>query len=205
MRGRELVGRGRGACREGSPGRFRPSTALALVQAGTGALEADLTALLLSQREDLPRAANGQPMAPSDAYAAQVWKDLQSGRSAAIRQLLAVLLTNRVDGVKPHVLLAFTRRLEAILGLHEPAEPTPRPLRALNVAETRANHAFDLAQFDVIAREDDPDALARAVRAADAQVVATEAVRDECERRLTLLRGGGQTTARRRPLVQVVR
>ena len=190
-----MVGPGRRiACGEGFP-RARSGATRSGHAQRYAAEVSDLTALLLGQRDTLSKAPNGRPVPPSDAYAAQIVAEMQRGRNAAVRQVLVVLFANLADGAPLPAVMAFVRRLEAILTARaEP--PRERPLRVLHTAETRAAYALDLAQLEVITREDDPEALARCVAAADAQVARTQELRDECERRLVVIRTGLRPTIR---------
>jgi DnaJ-domain-containing protein 1 len=135
-----------------------PRTSALAVDPVLDAFETEVLRLLLTQRECLPHARNGQPQAPSDAYAAQVAKDMGQGRSREVRRLLALMLCNVRDGVPLETVKLVTRRLEAACE-HVAGAPRLRPLTVLNRRETREQCLLDLAQLRVQANEEDPDAL----------------------------------------------
>lgn len=150
---------------------------------------ADVLGLLLSQREILPRAANGKPIAASDAYAAHVLKDMGVGKSQEIRRMLAVMITNLRDGVPPTIVRNWLRRIEAIIDV-ESGQYRPRSLVAMCRRETREQALVDLAQLRVVQDEHDLDALLHIEGELSSYLAIAQEMMAETQRRITLARRG---------------
>ena len=158
---------------------------------------ADLVALTLAQRDDLPKAKNGRPAAPGCAYAAHVVKDMASGKSAEFKRLMAVLVTNLRDGVPRDVVNGVVRRMEAILDV-EAGAYRPRSIVALSRRETREQCLVDLAQLRIGPdNENDPEALAQLVGELTSYMSVADELRAEAERRIVYLRCGQSVDAPR--------
>lgn len=147
------------------------------------AVENDCLQIILNQRAALPHAANGQPKAQSDDYAAQVRKEMIAGRSREIRRLFAVLRGDVRDGVSSEEATLVLRRL--IAGIEQEAKgPRPRPVSAWNRAETRQDCLVDLSQLRVEATPDDPDALSEGIQQIARYRALLDDFQSDLERRL---------------------
>lgn len=169
-----------------------PRNALALDPA-LDAVERDCLTVLSVQRSTLPHAANGQPRAPSDAYAAQVRKEMLAGRSREIRRVAAVVLCDVRDGIPPEQSTLILRRIIAAAE-QEARSPRPREISAWNRAETRQDCLFDLAQLRVESCPDDPIALSEAIRECARTRALLDSYQADLERRVV-----GINTARLMP------
>lgn len=162
----------------------------------------DCLLLLFAQREELPHAANGRPVAPSSPCAAQILKDMGQGKSQEITRLLTVLTCNTADGVAADVVKLVLRRIEAAIDVVARTSG-PRPLSALNRRETREECLLTLTQFRAEADPDDIDALRALVDQCAHYRDALGDLQSEAERRIAWLLGASGLVTERPQLVRL--
>jgi hypothetical protein len=171
---------------------------VARLSAGIPQIANDVLLLILSQRDELPHAANGRPIAPSNPSAAQILKDMGQGKSREVERLLTVLLCNTVDGVQMDIVKLVLRRIEAAIDLVG-RTTGPRPISALNRRETREECLLNLTQLRAEADQNDVDALRALIEQCAHYLSALNELRTEADRRLIWLVGGGESPSAPRP------
>lgn len=162
----------------------------------------DILLLVLNQRGELPHAANGKPLAPTNPAAAQILRDMRQGVSQEFARVLTVLTCNAADGVATDVIKLVTRRIDAAIDASAHPE-TPRPLSALNRRETREECLLNLTQLRAEADHDDVDAMRALVEQCAHYRTALDELQREGERRIIWLVGGGAFSTLRPHLVRV--
>lgn len=111
-----------------------------------------ITSSILHCRDDLPKAANGHTIAPSNPQAAQFRKQVAGGVSDPVYQLATIAYTDIEDKVPYHVATAGITRLLTFLKVHADAirRQAPRSIVSAFNNETRRQHATDLLEHRVI-------------------------------------------------------
>lgn len=158
--------------------------------AGLDGIAQDLLSLVISARDALPHAPNGQPPAPSSTYVANVRREMKQGRSQEFRRLYAVAACDLADGVPFSEVIAPYRRLIAQLevvavagALRKPDRPTPTLVRQM-VKESAEAVA---AGVTLVQREDSPEALQATLREVQDLAEVVTGVEKHCERALARL------------------
>jgi hypothetical protein len=140
------------------------------------------------ERDCLPKALNGSPMLPSDPRAIVTRKHMQQSLCTPVRHLLIVSGCDVADGVPVETAAEPYRQM--ISYLHLVKAPTrPRDLAALELEETKAQGALDLAQHRARATPDDPAALHTVIDALASYETTAEALRHHYEARLMIAVG----------------
>jgi hypothetical protein len=148
----------------------------------------ELQHFILRERACLPKALNNSPTKPSDPRAIVTRKHMQQGLCLPMRHLLIVSGCDVADGVP--VATAAEPYRQAIQFLHLVKSPTrPRDLAVLEMDETKAQGALDIAQHKVRAMPDQPDALRAVIDALAEYETAAEALRHHYEARLMIAAG----------------
>lgn len=149
-----------------------------------------LTMLQLDAREGLPHARNGQPIAPSSDYVAQLRRDMKIGKAVPWNMVLEVAECDLRDGVSLSVVGAPFR--QALAHLAEIAKriekKLDRPLMVLMLNETRAQGKADVAQFRAAEPTRSVAVLEAAVRDVAEHRDSLNAVIDGLERELAIAR-----------------
>lgn len=114
----------------------------------------------------LQKAANGEPVAPSDPAAANISREMKDGRSQEWKRLMTKKLCDQRDGVPTEALVADLEFAIAILRARAPKFRVDRPLGSLNARETKAQARLDLAQFRLAESPDDESVIQEALNAA---------------------------------------
>lgn len=114
----------------------------------------------------LQKAANGDPIAPSDPAAANISREMKDGRSQEWKRLMTKKLCDQRDGVPTEALVADLEFAIAVLRARAPKFRVDRPLGALNARETKAQARLDLAQFRLAESPDDESVIQEALNAA---------------------------------------
>lgn len=155
------------------------------------ACAAELLARIVAMREELPKAANGHPMAPSEPYVEQVLKDWGQDKSRAVHQCVAVLLCNVRDGgnFRPVIdlltamLAAEERRRE-----EKVARRAGSNLKVLSRQEQRIDAVMDGVQMLVHENDEDPAVLEALSRAAQADIAITTKLKQEADAKIVAIR-----------------
>lgn len=183
-------------------------TTLDRAAVGREALAEALTTLVLESRQTLPRAANGRPMAPSDARAAQIRKDMGQGRALPIHSLLTVLECDVRDQVPFSEIIAPLRQMIAhleVLCVAGALRPAERPMPSLVRSETKAQGRADLAQLRVMERPECPSSLEDAIRESSQHRSALATFEIACEQQLAKVRTARKPAGAARGNMAVVR
>lgn len=114
----------------------------------------------------LQKAANGDPIAPSDPAAANISREMKDGRSQEWKRLLTKKLCDQRDGVPTEALVADLEFAIAVLRARAPKFRVDRPLGSLTARETKAQARLDLAQFRLAESPDDASTIQEALNAA---------------------------------------
>jgi hypothetical protein len=142
---------------------------------------------LLNTRDTLPKERNGRPMAPSDARAAQIRKDIGQGRATPVQQLLTVTECDIADGVPLDRALAPILQLVAHLEREE-RHHMDRPLMTLVRAETRMHCRTSLAELRAVDSPASLDALSDVVREVAAERAVLTQIEEACIRQIAVVR-----------------
>ena len=148
-----------------------------------------ITQTTLHARAGLPRERNGQPKAPSNSRAAQIRKDMASGRSSEFLRILIVAYCDLEDGVPFEIATAGLQRVLAFLRIHADAIRRERGLALPRLIrdEARAQHALDMLEWRLMESATCPDVLEAAIEKAAQHIAALAAFSHACHERLASL------------------
>ena len=146
-----------------------------------------LTAALLATRNGLPKARNGEHIAPSNQRAAQIRKEMKQQRSAEFLRLLTVIYTDLEDGVPFQIATAPVNRMLTFLKHHADAmrRHAPRAIGSAIHYETRTQHRLDMLQMRLLQTPSCAETLNDAIADATKHIAALEEFRSSCEAELT--------------------
>jgi hypothetical protein len=165
-------------------------------------ISGELVKLTVKSRHMLPKAANGQHIAPSDPAAANILRDMNSGDSREWFRLYTVGACNIADGVPVNVVTAAARQyiaeMEALAAARERSGTFLRPLGPVFSIETKAQSRLDLAQLKLAESPDSVEALEMVLAEADRYVAPFETMRTACRRMLAVTRGTTRDVVGRR-------
>lgn len=142
----------------------------------------------LKTRDGLPHAGNGKSKAPSSAAAAQIRKDMRSGRSSEYERLLTVVDTDIEDGVPYEIATAPLQRMLTFLKIRADAvhrvreRSLPRCIRDA----ARSQHALEMVDWKLMETHARPNKaeLEEAIKKAEIHIAALRELQRGCDEAL---------------------